>query len=397
MKKLVYVTSNYKKFETLQNYIQRKGLNISLEQREFDFQEIQAKDSVDIVYDKIAQVKDIISIPFLVDDTSFSTAKYDGFPGVYTKYINKKLGLEGWKKLFEEGDEISAVTVLGLYMYGDIYKFEGKLNGHVQFGTTSSFSKVNPLNDIIVPTGESQVLTDCLRMDNFSDHRVKALEEIIDFIADVENAYRKSRNSTRKKWNERAETWEDCLVDENHFVNYEDGYERFLKFTENIVSKKRIESVLDVGCGTGTVAEFISRISNPKSILGVDVSEKMILEAKELYGGKIEFIAKDIFDLEDKKYDLITSRGILISDLPKTHTFDFFEKINNLLNEGGIFIFDYLQNINGSNELNSSQSKKSVFNLDQMISLANELNLQIIDFDVREGLSRVGVVAVTKI
>jgi cyclopropane fatty-acyl-phospholipid synthase-like methyltransferase len=124
----------------------------------------------------------------------------------------------------------------------------------------------------------------------------------------------------------------------------------------------------------------------------------MISNAKRLNAKKIDFIKEDIFELGDGEFDLITSRGILVSDIPKVQVLDFFEKVNSLLKEGGIFIFDFLQKTDNENEaLNKAEHVKTVFNLEQMTSIFEEVGLEILDFNIRDGMSRVGIIAVTKI
>lgn len=396
MNKLIYVTSNVIKFRTLKNYLLNHKVDLSLERRSFDFQEIQAENSYEVVYNKIAQVENSIKIPFIVDDTSFYTKKYSGFPGVYTKYINQKLGIAGWKELFSDGDDILITTILGLYLYGEVHIFEGKLKGTLNFDYKKTFSRVNPLNDFIIPQGQSRILAECLKDKTFKDNRAKAFKKVTDFIDKSESSY--DSKKIAEKWNIRAEKWNDCLHDQKYFVNYEDGYERFLEFARGIISKKRNISVLDIGCGTGAVTQFVYKIADPKYILGIDISENMISNAKRLNAKKIDFIKEDIFELGDGEFDLITSRGILVSDIPKVQVLDFFEKVNSLLKEGGIFIFDFLQKTDNENEaLNKAEHVKTVFNLEQMTSIFEEVGLEILDFNIRDGMSRVGIIAVTKI
>lgn len=60
------------------------------------------------------------------------------------------------------------------------------------------------------------------------------------------------------------------------------------------------DSVLDVGCGTGVLVEYILKFIGQKgSYLGVDISSKMIERAKEKYKGikNVNFICNDVLEL----------------------------------------------------------------------------------------------------
>lgn len=69
------------------------------------------------------------------------------------------------------------------------------------------------------------------------------------------------------------------------------------------------KSVLDLGCGFGeNCAEFIAM--GAMRVCGVDLSEKMLDEAKIRFGGRgIEFVRSDMNDLSEirSKFDIVLS------------------------------------------------------------------------------------------
>lgn len=77
-------------------------------------------------------------------------------------------------------------------------------------------------------------------------------------------------------------------------------------FKENNIKKL---DILDIGCGTGKLEEFID-LKNAR-VLGLDISSQMIQIAKKKYP-KVQFKVADISSLpKGKKYDLIMGNAVL--------------------------------------------------------------------------------------
>src|SRR4051812_44948507 len=70
---------------------------------------------------------------------------------------------------------------------------------------------------------------------------------------------------------------------------------------------KNTQTLLELGCGVGTVAEEIYKRCKPKKITGVDISPKSIEHAKKInakHEDNVEFILADVCDLHLKeKFD----------------------------------------------------------------------------------------------
>jgi SAM-dependent methyltransferase len=115
-------------------------------------------------------------------------------------------------------------------------------------------------------------------------------------------------------------------------------------------------SVLDLGCGTG---KYFFCLTNTKYLMGIDISEPMLEEAKNPVKSDrisipdIELKCANIFTYDlDKKFDFIYSMGVLGEHSP----FDTFicNKIYHLLEEGGIAYFSIV-------DAKSKKIRKSVF------------------------------------
>lgn len=125
-------------------------------------------------------------------------------------------------------------------------------------------------------------------------------------------------------FNEIASTWDDTKADSS-------GAEKIVnQFSEQINNR----SILDIGCGTGVLYEFLKK-AGAKDITGIDLSEKMIRIAKEKFP-KANFKVSNILEWNSKeKYDTI----IMYNVYPHlTNKQKLVDKVHSLLNEGGIFI-----------------------------------------------------------
>lgn len=141
--------------------------------------------------------------------------------------------------------------------------------------------------------------------------------------------------STFKKYSQ----FYDLLYKDKNYQQEVDYVDKLMK-----ANGKNIKSILDLGCGTGIHAEML--YDKGYDICGVDLSEEMLIEARESAkksNKKIEYNCSNITDFNiDKKYDVVTSLFHVISylnsneDLLKT-----FKNIKNHLHKGGLFIFDF--------------------------------------------------------
>ncbi len=52
-------------------------------------------------------------------------------------------------------------------------------------------------------------------------------------------------------------------------------------FNELLAFAGKDDSILDIGCGNGQFIYLLSEVINPRSIIGIDISEKIIVRAKE--------------------------------------------------------------------------------------------------------------------
>lgn len=123
-------------------------------------------------------------------------------------------------------------------------------------------------------------------------------------------------------------------------------YESWINYIEEIIKNEnvRVKNILELGCGTGNIT--IPLAKKGYDIAGIDISEEMLIVAREKSqkeGIELVLLNQDIVDLDFDLYDLdcvlCACDGfnyILNDDDIKS----VFNKVYTLLKEKGIFIFD---------------------------------------------------------
>jgi tRNA (cmo5U34)-methyltransferase len=120
-------------------------------------------------------------------------------------------------------------------------------------------------------------------------------------------------------------------------------------------SKESAFSMIDLGCGTGTISKAVKDIFPNANITCVDIAGKMLEIAKEKINGDVVSIQADFNNFEfPGKYDLVVSSLALHHLENDADKMRFYQKIYSAINDGGIFINidvvlgsdDFLQKLN---------------------------------------------------
>lgn len=121
------------------------------------------------------------------------------------------------------------------------------------------------------------------------------------------------------------------------FIDYKEEYE----FYSKILKELGVNSLLEIGSGTGVLATYF--ITNGFQYLGLDLSEEMLQIAREKNKG-CNFLNADMrsFTL-DKQVESILMAGRTISYLNTNEDVNgAFKNSYSNLEEGGIFCFDFI-------------------------------------------------------
>lgn len=191
--------------------------------------------------------------------------------------------------------------------------------------------------------------------------------------------YKEFESDSQRKWNDKAFDWARKINDPNDIVNFEDGFSRFSCELLNILSATKYlckGNILDLGCGNGCLINEI--ILNTKSrIFGLDISERMLLLTRDnSFIRDVNLIQGSILELPFKSnsFNLIFSRGILISHIPEEYIIDMIKEIGRVIKKGGEIILDALVY---PDENDIDIIDKNIFKNDSLISIFHKNNFEL--------------------
>ena len=144
--------------------------------------------------------------------------------------------------------------------------------------------------------------------------------------------------------------------------NYKKPFYKYIKY-------------LDLGCGTGLCGKTVKSIIGWSHVTGVDLSEKMLLQAKRkyVYDRLVMDEIVNFLNTEDKKYHLITAGDVFtyFGDLQKV-----INLIAKVLTDGGQVIFTISSNYINSDDYHLTPSGRFIHNSDYVLKLLKKNGLK---------------------
>ncbi len=138
---ILFVTSNSGKLNEAKLALNPFGLNIESFHFNEEFpeiEEIQSSELRHVAKDKLRKAVTIVKnssnkLGVMVEDAGFFIEEFDGFPGVYSSYIHKTLGIEGIIKTLTgiKNRDACFKCVIGIHLDGEEFFFEGECKGRV--------------------------------------------------------------------------------------------------------------------------------------------------------------------------------------------------------------------------------------------------------------------------
>ncbi len=121
-------------------------------------------------------------------------------------------------------------------------------------------------------------------------------------------------------------------------------YEEWADYVQGLLKKHRIDQglVLELGCGTGSMARCLA--SRGYDMIGIDNSEEMLQIAREKNREEsILYLCQDMrgFELYGTVAAVVSVCDSMNYILSEEELLQIFRLVNNYLDPGGIFIFDY--------------------------------------------------------
>ena len=139
-----------------------------------------------------------------------------------------------------------------------------------------------------------------------------------------------SAENLKDIWDKLSEWWIKTVEDKES----SEYVEIIVPLIEGILSEKK--TILDIGTGTGLVAQEVRRVTEHATIVGGDISIRQLRYAKEVTSG-IQFVQHSIdhMPFKDEKFDAVVCSMVLehIESL-----LEAVSEIARILEKGGIFL-----------------------------------------------------------
>ncbi|VVC72131.1 Non-canonical purine NTP pyrophosphatase [uncultured archaeon] len=178
---LAFVTSNAHKFAEAERVLKQFG--VIIRHAKLSYPEIRGEEPAEIASDSVRRLKSKVKPPFFVEDAGLFVESLNGFPGPYSAWALKKIGLDGLLRLLGggKGRRASFKTAIALYDGKKVSVFEGEAKGKISLRArgTGGFG----YDPVFVPEGFKETFAEMsgARKDALS-HRRKALEKMARFL-----------------------------------------------------------------------------------------------------------------------------------------------------------------------------------------------------------------------
>ncbi|MHA1791571.1 MAG: XTP/dITP diphosphatase [Promethearchaeota archaeon] len=188
---LYFATGNLHKLDEAREFFEEKIVGLKLKQCKGDLLEIQADSLEEVVEYKMKAALKHCNGNLLVEDTGLFIPRLNGFPGVYSSFVNKTIGCNGILKLLGDEHDIKsrrayfkACACLKLKNDEKFHVFVGKIDGHVAFEEKGNNGfGFDPIFIPDSPDGNSKTFAEMtLREKNEVSHRTRALSKVLSFL-----------------------------------------------------------------------------------------------------------------------------------------------------------------------------------------------------------------------
>ncbi|MBM3897804.1 MAG: XTP/dITP diphosphatase [Thaumarchaeota archaeon] len=181
--KLYFATGNPRKFAEVKQVLEEFG--IELEQINIKGEEVQANNVLAVVENAANKIAKEFSKPFIVEDASLQIEVLNTFPGPYSSYVYKTIGLGGVLKLLEEVDHRYAEFHSAI-SYGEKGKVLKNVIGIAEGSISRKIRGVQGFgfDPIFIPQGSRKTFGEMTMVEkNRFSHRAKAARIVGEWLS----------------------------------------------------------------------------------------------------------------------------------------------------------------------------------------------------------------------
>uniref|UniRef100_A0A7J3QFG8 dITP/XTP pyrophosphatase n=1 Tax=Ignisphaera aggregans TaxID=334771 RepID=A0A7J3QFG8_9CREN len=145
--------------------------------------EIQSNSLREIAVYAVKSIYKIIGKPVVVEDSGLFIDALNGFPGPYSSYVYKTIGLKGILKLLDGVIDRKAkfIAVVALAFNDNVYVFEGSIEGYISLEIRGD--KGFGFDPIFIPVGSNKTFGEMdIEEKSMYSHRGKAFKELATWV-----------------------------------------------------------------------------------------------------------------------------------------------------------------------------------------------------------------------
>lgn len=179
--KLYFATSNKHKIEEFREFLEPR--DIVIEPIDMEIPEIRHKDVSKVALEKAKYAAEKTGKAVLVEDSGLYIDALKGFPGAYSAFAFKTIGLRGILNLMRDEEHRSAkfVSAIAIAEPGKEPKvFLGEEKGTLSAGIRGSAGF--GYDPIFIPEGRDKTHAEDIEMKHKVSHRVRALRKMVGFF-----------------------------------------------------------------------------------------------------------------------------------------------------------------------------------------------------------------------
>jgi XTP/dITP diphosphohydrolase len=179
--RIAYVTNNPHKARESSSILRELGVEVEVVQ--VSTPEIQSDDITEVAKSRAEEAYKLLKRPVIVEDAGLFIDALNGFPGPYSSYVFKTIGVNGILKLMK-GERRRAATFKSVVVFHDgkrMRVFVGQVRGRISFEPKGSSWGFDP---IFEPKGLKGLTYAQLpsEVKNKVSHRRRALEKLAQYL-----------------------------------------------------------------------------------------------------------------------------------------------------------------------------------------------------------------------
>jgi XTP/dITP diphosphohydrolase len=185
MRRIYFATSNKNKFNEASRILEKYGYELVL--FSFEKKELQSTDLGEIALQSALIAYTYVNAPVVVEDSGLFIKALNGFPGPFSSYVYKTIGVRGVLKLMESVTDRSAYfeAAVAIVMPPFERVFKGSVYGRIADSPrgTGGFG----FDPIFIPENEDKTFAEMsVEEKNKYSHRARAFEKLGIWLKSIE-------------------------------------------------------------------------------------------------------------------------------------------------------------------------------------------------------------------